>query len=741
MRKAQEVFLITIVMFLGFIINHVYLHHIEKPLENRYQAQLSHLYPAIFWAAGHGLGTTDVDKIPGLSEFIFGEVESFDVSTIPQDVGLVPITSPVRSHLYYVYAVGWMWRLFGVSQDTLILFLILLRTTSTVLIYGIFRIGLGRLGAFITTLITGLSPVLLCETMLIRDFARAPFLFAVFLVILYMSLCPRSLRAALVLSILLGIVLGIGVGFRSDLLIGLPPVMLTLLFFARIRRERPFRYRAACLMLFLTAFVPLSYPILFSGGMTSDQTPLHAVLLGLSPDMESALEFGDASYEVMPHAVIADSANLGAVNVYARRSGIKESMLNKNSAEYQRYTGNKDTQLLLDPYLLFNGKVYAENAERLVQDLFFTFPADFVARAWSAVAAIRNLPERACEQVSQSADALPRWLQVNLGFQRMIARHLATWGLLYVVLVLFALSAKRLSSALFITGMLAWFGGYPSIIYEYRHTFYMGILPIFTFMLCLNWSLGVVKTLSKEKDRRAFLERIRKLSFWKPLCFALIVACVILLPVAVLRSWQSKQVDLLADRTGACAKEPLEMSGEIKDKDVFLQPKAVLPGLSNPDTAVPGETGWEYLALSFNTHGHDIPVTLHYDRNRVFHDYTQTITLRGVRDNGPGKVWFYFPVYETDLTYCMDMWRDFRRAYPFLSGKMEDARPLEEQDWWKRGKFEGISIPKDSLGFFEAAFRVSDTTGLKLLPLIQIPEDRRYFRTHKTGPLERLVLK
>ncbi len=43
MRKAQEVFLITIVMFLGFIINHVYLHHIEKPLENRYHAQLSHL--------------------------------------------------------------------------------------------------------------------------------------------------------------------------------------------------------------------------------------------------------------------------------------------------------------------------------------------------------------------------------------------------------------------------------------------------------------------------------------------------------------------------------------------------------------------------------------------------------------------------------------------------------------------------------------------------------------------------
>jgi len=610
---------------------------------------------------------------------------------------------------------------------------------SVVLIYGIFRLGLGRTAAFIAALITGLSPVLLCERMLIRDFARAPFLFAVFLIVLYMSLRTRSPKASLALSILMGSVIGIGVGFRSDLLICLPPAILTLLFFARIRTKRPLRSCLACLAVFLAVFFPLACPILFSGGLSSDQTPLHALLLGLSPDMESGLEFGDASYEVMPRASVADSANLGAVNVYARRNGVKESMVNKNSAEYQRYTGDKDTQLLLDPYLLFNGKVYAENAEKLVRDLFFTFPADFIVRAWSAVAAIPKIPKRACDQITQSSPKLSRWLKINFEFQYMFARHLATWGMLYVVLTLCALSVRRLSTALFFTGMLAWFGGYPSIIYEYRHTFYLGLIPIFAFGLCVNWLWRALKTLPKKGDRRVFLADIRKLSYWKLPAFVLIVAAAITVPSALLRIWQAKQVNLLADQAGSCAKAPLEMSSEITDSGIFLRPKAVLPGLSDLDTAVPGETGWEYLALSFDTHGHDIPITLHYDRNRVFHDYTQTITIRGVKDGGPGKVWFYFPVYETDLTFCMDMWRDFRRAYPFLSGKPDDNRPLEEQDWWKRGKFEGISFPKESPGRLGGVYRVSDTTGLKILPLIQVPENRRYFRTHKTGPLERAV--
>lgn len=739
MRKVQEVLIIVLVMAFAFAINHVYLHSIETPLENRYQAQLSHLYPAIFWAAGHGLGTTDVEKIPGLSEFIYGETDSFDISKIPDDVTLLPVSSPVLSHIYYVYTVGWMWRLFGVSKDTLILLLVVLRLVCVVCAYGIFRTGLGRATSLLLTLIAGLAPFLLYEGMLIRDFARAPFLFAFFLIVLYLVTRSRSPRSSIVFALLLGLVLGFGVGFRSDLLICLPPAVTTLLFFQRIKSKRQVPYRLACLTVFLVVFLPLSRPILFGEGLSSDQTPLHALLLGLSPDMESGLKFGDASYEVMPRAVIADSANLGAINVYARRNGVKESMINKNSAEYQRYMGNKNAHLLLDPYLLYNGKVYAENAEKLVKDLFFTFPADFIVRAWSAVVAIPKIPKRACDQIAQSSPKLPRWLKINFELQSIFARHLSKWGLLYIILALCALSVFRLPTALFLTGMVSWFGGYPSILYEYRHTFYLGILPIFAFGLCVNWLWRAVKTLPRKEGRRVFLEDIRELSYWKLPAFVLIVAAAITVPSAILRIWQAKQVNFLADQMGSCNKAPIEMSGETTDNSIFLRPKSVLPGLSDPDTAVPGETGWEYLALSFDTHGHDIPVTLHYDGNRVFHDYTQTITISGVKDGGPGKVVFYFPIYETDLTFCMDMWRDFRRAYPFLSGKPDDTRPLEEQDWWKRGRFEGISFPKEYLGLFEKAFRVSDTADLRILPLIQVPEDRRYLRTYKTGPLERKV--
>ena len=59
------------------------------------------------------------------------------------------------------------------------------------------------------------------------------------------------------------------------------------------------------------------------------------------------------------------------------------------------------------------------------------------------------------------------------------------------------------------------------------------------------------------------------------------------------------------------------------------------------------------------------------------------------------------------------------------------------QDWWARGEFEGISFPKEYQGFFAGMFRVSDIEKVRMLPLLQVPDDRRYFRWFKTCECER----
>lgn len=740
MRKVQEVIIIAVVMAFAFAINHAYLHSIEAPLENRYQAQLSHLYPAIFWAADYGLGTTDVEEIPGLPEFIFGKTESFDISAIPPDIQLAPLTSPALSHLYLLYAVGLTWRLFGVSLEALVMLLVFLRTINILVIYALFRTVFCRGISLAAALFLCLTPALLFEGLMLRYFFQSPFLFSTFLVCLALTVRQWKPSSVLAFSALTGGMLGIGMGFRQDLLICLPPSLAGLLCFARVKLPYTLRRRATALFLFTLLFILFASPVLLRKETTGGETPLHAVLLGLSPRVESDLGFGGASYEVMPAAVIGDSANLAVISTYARRAGTTESMLNKDSGEYKRYEGDKDTNLLLDPYYLFNGRVYAQYAERYVRDLLWTFPADFITRAWEAVASVPRIPADMHELLCRTHDGLPRWIRVNLWFQEIILTHIKNWGLLYMVLALCAYSGRHFSSALFLTGVLAWFGGSSSLMYAYRYIHYLAVLPVLASLVFFYVIVKFLMRAVRAGDSRRLPGKTRlKADAINILCFLGVLLFVFVVPIAVLRFWQARQVNFLVDTIEASAMTPIQMAAKIREHSMLFCPETPLPGLVGSGTLEPGNAAGEYVALAFDTHGRDIPVTIEYDKKRSMNDYSQTIVVQGIDDGDVGRVYLYFPVYELDTSYKLDLWRDFKRAYPYWSGPQDDMRPLEEQDWWKQGRFEGISISGEHAALFSGFFTVDIDDAVRILPTIQIPRDRGFLRTYKTGDVERTV--
>lgn len=739
-----EVLIVVVLMVVVFGVNTTIARSFSTPFNHPYQVLLPLVYPAVFFAAGHGLSTADVNQVPGLPEFVYGESPSFDIDTIPEDIVLAPIASPVAvSHYYYLYLVGWIWRIFGVSLDSLVLLSILFRVICACLLYLLFRVFLGRLGSIVGVLIVCCSTAMLHTGMSIRDFSKTPFLLGVFLLLSYLATRRSSRRRVLCLSSLLGLVIGVGMGFRQDLLISVPPVIVTLLLVIRIKGENGFSARILSVFLFFVFLSVAAYPIVKGTSAEGNQTMVHSLLLGVSPGMEAELGFGEASYELMPSVFVGDSANLAAVNVYARRKGNLESMVNTESAEYRRYNGDESAHLFIDPYLMFNGKVYARFGAQLFKDMIVSFPGDFVSRAWCAVTAVFKMPAQIHERVLGAlAHRPPGWLDTLLSVQEIVFRHVAKWGLLYTLLLFLLVSGKNLVLALFFTGMLAWFTGYTSILYEYRHSFYLVFIPVLSGLICIRLAWRAACHIARGRSFRNSAESVATPYWWRrPLinagAYVLALVGVIAVPVYVLRLWQESQVNGLADKILSARMTPVLLEDNSENELTRVWPREKLPQLKKAAGLPPGETAWEYLAVVFETHGHDIPVKIQYNAERVLNDLSQEIMIRGVEDGHEGRTTFFFPVYETCTSDNPDLWRDFLRTYPVFKTKIGSIAVEPPNEWWLRGEFEGISFPKEYQQFFVGMFSVSEIEEVAMLPLMQVPDDRRHFRQFKTCKNER----
>src|SRR5205823_612693 len=64
----------------------------------------------------------------------------------------------------------------------------------------------------------------------LRDYAKAPFILALMLIMARMAIGPLSGKRLLGYAVAFGAVLGIGFGFRNDLLINVPPFLAVVAF-------------------------------------------------------------------------------------------------------------------------------------------------------------------------------------------------------------------------------------------------------------------------------------------------------------------------------------------------------------------------------------------------------------------------------------------------------------------------------------------------------------------------------
>ncbi len=740
---ATAVFPVATVVFVFFVsLNHT--QSLDNPLPPRLFQPVVLFYPAVFFAAGHGMGTADINRIPELNAYIYGHADSFDVTKIPEDITISPLNTALElTHLYALYAAGWFYRIFGVSVFTLAVYAAFLRAFSAGAIYFVLRLGLSRWGSFAGALVAGASSAMLHMGVTYRDFGRAPFILCLLAVLSALISRSSSLLRLLGLSAVLGLLLGVGVGFRQDLLICIPPVLFTMLFFSPVSVKCPIKARLAAAMITLLVFMIVGWPVLHGTALEGGQATVHPLFHGISPEFEGNLDFGHASYESL---IATDPAAFGAISVYARRTGNRDSMVNKNCSEYRRASGDMTAPLLWDPFLYYNGAVYAQFGRLLMKQILLHFPADIVARAWRTVAAFYQMPAEMHRALMDAPADPPAWLWMLIKGQGKLATLMERCGFLFTATALIAVSMFNLHLALYLTGMLAWFAGYPSLWYESRHFFFLVFVPVWSMLACVEWPLRWGYALRDPIQRREWRQTYIQGRGWttsaaRAFSYLIVIIVVIILPVLVMRVWQRGQVQNMARHLAAASLKPHPVTREFQDGQVRFFLATALPGLADAATLPPGETAWEYAAVTLNTHGRDIPVTIQYDDNRLLFSFTQTVTVQGIHDGKEGQVTLFFPVYEVDMSYGGDlMAREILKTYPDVAGLVDDPRPISEQVWWRRGKFQGVTLPAEYESNFVEFSSVGDIDDLPLLFIFQLPEDISQLRTHKTGPWERGLL-
>ena len=464
---------------------------------------------AVALACGRGFVDIGYSLTPELDEFLALKRDAIDCATLPAAPDAPPnLTQGL--YRYLMSTVAMVWKVKGVSWSALSPLFGLVYGVTLAAAYGLFRLGMGRVVALAMTFALGISAIHLGYLPHLRDYAKAPFMLALMLIMARFARDPLERRRTLATALVFGAVLGIGFGFRNDLLIVIVPWIGVVLFGPRGGLFRNLPLKAGALVLSIATFVVVAWPIFAAYGKGSNSG--HVALLGLMAPFDSQLGVGAASYSWGYH--YSDSVASTIINSYRyRTTGHSVSYL---SAEYDR---------AMVEYIL---------------QIIRHWPADVLIRAYGAVLAVIEFPL----EVGVRRNGVP----LGLVDPRIVAIYdwqigalglLQGWGA-YIVgaaLVLLAAASRRLAFALLI--LVLYFAGYPAIQFSIRHFFHLEFI--------VWWALGFLaqrayETLRQRPSALGFTVPSTKAGVRNGLVFAAIAAAGVMLPVAGLRAYQQEHL-------------------------------------------------------------------------------------------------------------------------------------------------------------------------------------------------------
>jgi len=559
----------------------------------------SNFEPAVLLACGKDFGLAQPAP-PALTAFLAVAQDTLDCSAVA-DVSVSPLTTAAHANWYYMYAAAaGIWKIAGVSWSAIDLLVAGLVGLASVALFGLFRLVAPLwMSIAIVTLLT-LSPSNLSAMLSLRDYSKAPFVLAAIWILGVLATRTMSLRSALLWSVAYGAVVGVGYGFRSDLIVMIPIGAIFVLLFLPELKTQYLRYCAAAAALLVTFAITAS-PVLT--GLKYGGCQFHFALLGLTTPTQGELRLEPAAYRFGDH--LTDSYVDLKVGDYAARM-FSEPAPNLCDANYDRASGE------------------------LYFALATTMPADFLVRAYASVLAILRVGLHVPEMV-QPLPLFPRTdaaRPIYAAVGAVTSRLAAIGPLLVLAAAIVAWYASpRLGLALiFLVLML---GGYPAVQFEARHWFHLRFLPW--------WAGALLATVALE----ALSADRRRLATATLSVLALIVAMAAIL-VGVRTVQQSSVRRLLAEYRAA-ATEALPL-GPIEGSSIPVQ----WSGVDRGSTWQRRASDLLVVTLADANCGDGAPIAIRaqYAAARPEHDLSGDIRL-ATRSGGPNRV--FLPVFRAGV--------------------------------------------------------------------------------------------
>ena len=419
---------------------------------NFYQETFS---PAVMAACGKGF----VLPHPAPEEMIaFLELrtQSFSCDSISPNQKSVPPELFQAVHRNLMLTVATWWRVLGISWANLATLYGLVYGFTAGFAYLLLRTASRPVLALALTCIFILSPPQLFNLPHLRDYIKAPFMLAAIVMIAWLLKGSMHRGVAVWALATTGLLLGVGLGFRMDLFILVPLILIAILFMQPGSLTADLKPRLTSAVIFCACFAIAASSTLVS----MKGSNAHVIILGLMEEFDPRIGLNPIFYGLGYHYLDLYAHTI--VNSFA-------------------YAGGYAGQTIMYPSIQYEISGFAYLVE-----VYRNFPADVVARFFGAVWRILHLPIEApviFEDLYFFYDELrPQWL-MNLTHHR--AWEVVLFAVVSISAALIACRSFKLLISVFL--VVLYLCGYPFLQFGVRHYFFLQVIGLWLFGLSFQY--------------------------------------------------------------------------------------------------------------------------------------------------------------------------------------------------------------------------------------------------------------
>lgn len=481
---------------------------------------------AVSLACGHGFAEP-LGPPPALSDFLNRRASAFSCDQWPPGLSVGPPTFLQRLYRYLMTAVAFQWMWSGVSWHTLAPLFGAMFGLTLAASYALFRLAGGPLVATIAVIPLAISSHQLATLPRLRDYAKAPFILLLILVMAHLARPPYSRRRCLLLAAAFGLILGVGFGFRNDLLVNVPPFVAVVLLLVPVRWRDELRVKAACLGLALVTFAATAWPILI--GYRSGSNTGHAAVCGLTSAFDAPLGLTRPVYDLGSPFLDGYCAAVINAHHYLRRQ----------------------------PFVEYLSPEYDAAAVALIADVTRHWPADIFVRGVASVLQVLDFPfsvGRYGPPVPDGVTAPP--MRRTYEVQADVLRTLAGLGSLLVTAAAVVVGSVEPRAAVALVLMILYYCGYPAIQFQVRHFFHLEFIAW--------WALAFLAAKATRSAWRFIsvgaLPRPNRRAISSALVGLASIVVVTVLPLWILRAYQQRHLVTLFDAHLQAQRTPLSLT-------------------------------------------------------------------------------------------------------------------------------------------------------------------------------------